>query len=102
MLYLKNQNSKDGLLEDALNSVLNGGIGSPTLDNIKDTITDDDIDVIQQWAIWYFTNYGEETLQHVKFTKEDKTLPIIDTKTVSTTANNMDDTKYDYCKYLYK
>jgi len=76
-LYLKNQmdeNQKDELLEKAFADILNDTTyeDRTTLDDIKARIKDDDIDVIQQWAIWYFTNNGEKTLQDIPFTNDDK------------------------------
>ena len=38
--------------EDAANGVT----PATTVDLVKEYLTDDDIEVIQQWAIWYFTN----------------------------------------------
>ena len=65
MLYLTGESSetdKTALLEAA-------GINA---DNWDFSLTDDDIGAIQQAAIWYFTNYGEENGKYDK-TSDDET-----------------------------
>ena len=54
-MYLRKQTPelKDEFLSRAFKPLLKSGT---TLDEIKATITDDDIEVVQQWAIWNFTN----------------------------------------------
>ena len=54
-MYLRKQTPelKDEFLSRAFKPLLQSGT---TLDEIKATITDDDIEVVQQWAIWNFTN----------------------------------------------
>ena len=56
-MYLRKQPDaqkyKDVFLSAAFKKYLDEGM---TLDEIKATITDDDIEVVQQWAIWNFTN----------------------------------------------
>lgn len=63
-IYLKKQDPsyKDSYIAKAFEELLeeetieNGYVKDTTVDTIKSILTDDDIDVIQQWAIWYFTN----------------------------------------------
>jgi uncharacterized repeat protein (TIGR01451 family) len=63
-IYLKKQNTsyKDAYIAKAFASLIaeqsteNNYAKPVTVDTIKSTLTDDDIDVVQQWAIWYFTN----------------------------------------------
>ena len=65
MLYLTGESSesdKTALLEAA-------GINA---DNWDFSLTDDDIGAVQQAAIWYFTNYGEENGEYDK-TSDDET-----------------------------
>ena len=65
MLYLTGESSesdKTALLEAA-------GINA---DNWEFSLTDDDIGAIQQVAIWYFTNYGEENGKY-DLTSKDET-----------------------------
>ena len=85
-MYLRKQmtaadraNYKNTLFKNAFSEELNSDSENAlTLDDIKAILTDDDIEVIQQWAIWYFTNYGEKTLQDVPFTNKNNTLPTVD------------------------
>ncbi len=63
-IYLKKQDTsyKDAYIAKAFADLLeeetveNGYVQTTTVDTIKSFLTDDDIDVVQQWAIWYFTN----------------------------------------------
>jgi uncharacterized repeat protein (TIGR01451 family) len=63
-IYLKKQNTsyKDTYIANAFASLIakesteNGYEKPTTVNTIKEVLTDDDIDVVQQWAIWYFTN----------------------------------------------
>ena len=54
-MYLRKQSpeQKDEFLSKAFKDLLDEGV---TLDEIKATLTDDDIEVVQQWAMWNFTN----------------------------------------------
>ena len=59
-MYLRKQApaQKDEFLKKAFKTMINDqGI---SLDEIKATLTDDDIEVIQQWAMWKFTNSDVE------------------------------------------
>ena len=63
-IYLMKQNTeyKTTYIQNAFadllaeESIENGYNPPLTVENIMTILTDDDIDVIQQWAIWYFTN----------------------------------------------
>ena len=75
----ESQNKKEALLNAA-------GIN---IDDYNKTLTDDDISVIQQVAIWYFTNYGEN---NGKFDKSNATMEqwlnyTLDGSTYDTLAN---------------
>lgn len=113
-LYLRKQMTaqqravlKDSLIKNAFQNLLNSEYEDrPTVDEIKSVLTDDDIEVIQQWAIWYFTNYGEKTLQDVPFTNADKTLPTIDLTNIQLNTDSMPNVpgnpRYEYCTMLYQ
>ena len=105
MLYLKDQTNVDDLLNKAFHDIMNDTSyeDTPTLETIKGKISDVDIDVIQQWAIWYFTNYGEKTLQNVSFTNDSKALPVIDLKQMAQDGTvSMSGDRKNYCNILYK
>ena len=62
-MYLRKQvaNYKDDLLEKAFAEKIksdkeNNVIPPTTIDLIKAYLTDDDIEVVQQWAMWFYTN----------------------------------------------
>ena len=58
-IYAKKLNTeyKDKLLSEAFKDELDEEVEPPTtLELIKTILTDDDIEVVQQWAVWYFTN----------------------------------------------
>lgn len=63
-IYLMKQNTeyKTTFIQNAFADLLaeeslENGYNPPlTVENIMTILTDDDIDVLQQWAIWYFTN----------------------------------------------
>ena len=64
-MYLRKQNPeyKDEFLAKAFADKIEAeknNIPPTTVDLIKSKLTDDDIDVVQQWAIWYFTNRNTE------------------------------------------
>jgi uncharacterized repeat protein (TIGR01451 family) len=64
-MYLRHQEPsyKDEFLANAFAETIENeknSIPPTTVDLIKSKITDDDIDVVQQWAIWYFTNRSTE------------------------------------------
>ncbi len=61
--YLRHQNPeyKDIFLAAAFDEkikqdAIDGVVPPTTVDLIKSLLTDDDIDVVQQWAMWHFTN----------------------------------------------
>ena len=64
IIYLMKQNTsyKTEFIETAFADLLaeettaNGYVTDTTAEDIMTYLTDDDIDVIQQWAMWYFTN----------------------------------------------
>ena len=99
---------KDALLTAAFAEILNDTTyeDSTTLQDIKTKITDDDIEVIQQWAIWYFTNNGEKTLQDVDFVQTDSNgklvLPNIDLTTITLSTDSMDSTRKAWLTTLYQ
>ena len=64
-IYLEKQQPelKDAFLEKAFAELIaeEADVTPPTtVEFIKERLTDDDIDVVQQWAIWYFTNGSNE------------------------------------------
>ncbi len=93
---------KDALINNAFSDLLNAPYeDKTTIDDIKSTITDDDIEVIQQWAIWYFGNPNKKTLQDVMIEKDK--LPTIDLKKpLESTPDNMEPTRYEWLTKLYQ
>lgn len=77
------------------------------LDVVKALLTDDDIDVVQQYAIWYFTNndsseFSETTLPSVRlsrFNLEEEGFPEEEGSYRDFTGNNY---RYDMANYLYQ
>lgn len=64
-IYLEKQQPelKDAFLAKAFADLIaeEADVTPPTtVEFIKERLTDDDIDVVQQWAIWYFTNGNNE------------------------------------------
>ena len=60
-IYVKNQQAdrKDAFLAEAFADLIaeEADVTPPTtVEFIKERLTDDDIEVVQQWAMWYFTN----------------------------------------------
>ncbi len=97
---------KNAILENAFADLLNANYeDKTTVDDLKAVITDDDIEVMQQWAIWYFANPNKQTLQGVKVEKE---LPVIDLTKIDITAgsgfltDSMVDTRYNWLNTLYQ
>ena len=77
-LYLEKQSpeAKDMILKAYTEYLNDNGIEDITFEEVKALLTDDDIDVAQQYAIWHFTNgdeinYEEETLYSIDLTTED-------------------------------
>lgn len=96
---------KDTLMRNAFKDLLNAGYEDSTdVDGLKSVITDDDIEVVQQWAIWYFANPNKETMQHIKI-EQDK-LPVIDlTTAMGTSPDSMADkdlARYEWLTILYR
>lgn len=120
-LYLNKQMSeeqreeqRDQLLENAFSDLLNDTTVEDvtTLEDIKDKVNDDDIEMIQQWAIWYFTNNKENnntTVQEVPIINKDQggkpVLPLIDSTKLPYNEENldaMDGDKYKLLTILYQ
>lgn len=94
---------KDAIIESAFADLLSATYEDrTTVDDIKAVVTDDDIEVVQQWAIWYFTNYGEKTIQNVPFTNDSKTLPTIDLTNITGKKDSMDNVRRDWLNTLYQ
>ena len=77
-------------------------------DSLKKELTDDDIDVVQQMALWYFTNTKSDEnsgIYHVDFDGEPsfQSISIAD-KTVGsyTTMEDVNQTRYDAMEKLYQ
>ena len=87
--------------EDLLNA---SGMG----DSLKQELTDDDIDVVQQMALWYFTNTKSDEnsdIYHVDFAGEPSFQPVaIAEKGVGsyTTIEDVNQTRADAMKKLYQ
>ncbi len=92
---------KDAIIRNAFSDVLNSTYeDSTSIDDIKAVITDDDIEVIQQWAIWYFANPNKKTLQNI--TIEADKLPVIDLTTITQDTDSMETTRYEWLNILYR
>lgn len=70
-IYLEKQQPelKDAFLTKAFANLIEEESDSTpptTVEFIKERLTDDDIDVVQQWAIWYFTNGSNEENAYYK------------------------------------
>lgn len=111
MTASQRKEQKDALIKNAFKGVLenNEVEDETTVDDIKAIITDDDIEVIQQWAIWYFTNNGANTTQGVPFTNTNNTLPNIDLRKLQITsegneeqADSMDPKRKAWLEILYQ
>lgn len=116
-MYLRKQmtaeqraEQKDALIKAAFASELNSAYeDGTTINDIKARITDDDIEVIQQWAIWYFANPNKETMNDVKV--EENKLPVIDltylkpsapNELVTDSMDSIDGTRYNWLTALYR
>ncbi len=80
-----------------------------TIDTIKEKLTDDDIDVVQQWAVWYFTNsqeLGGSTNQYRKaiydsFATVTLNNLVGDIPGFTTGTTDMDHIRQEYMQELY-
>ena len=125
-LYAKKLDTsyKDTLIENAFANIFDDEIDPPVnVEFVKEYLTDDDIDVIQQWAIWYFTNgsnnsninykqkydrnkYSKDSednvieLPSIELTKivgiDDDNHPITDTQNLSSIRKKYADILYNY------
>ena len=97
---------KDNLIQNAFQDVLNSPYEDrTTIEDIKSRLTDDDIEVIQQWAIWYFANPNKKTMQNIAI--EENKLPLIDltSKTTGRTDSMPSGTgspRYEWSTILYQ
>lgn len=75
-----------------------------TVQMIKETLTDDDIEVIQQWAIWYFTN-GSNEGTNKQYKSVYDSLGNIEVRLIAgdekQDLQTINSTRYDYAKILY-
>lgn len=113
-MYLRKQMSEDArteqlnsLLSNACADLLNAGYEEiSSVEDIKELINEDDIEIVQQWAIWYFTNHGEATLQDIDIVQKDSkgnvTLPMLDVTKLLAEYDSMANNKYQILNYLYR
>ncbi len=111
-MYLRKQmtaeqraTQKNAIIENAFADELNSNYeDKTTVDDIKAVLTDDDIEVIQQWAIWYFANPNKQTVQKVPVEKDK--LPVIDLTNIDLRTDSMsvknDGTRYKWLTTLYQ
>ncbi len=113
-IYLLNQEStKEEFLKRAFADYFakeeeEGTEPRTTVEMIKQKLTDDDIDVIQQWAIWYFTNGTE--IYHTTETDRDEAYNTLGSITYNnlvsipgfSTGNDIDKIRQTYMQELYK
>lgn len=105
-MYLKKQTpmQKDTYLQKAF-----ADYEDWDLDTVKAILTDDDIDVVQQYAIWYFTNnddskFNVETLPAVRvagINQDDLTIDINDTKSYKDIDEKYS-SRQDMANHLYQ
>ena len=96
---------KDDYLAKAFN-----GYTNYTMDVIKATLTDDDIDVVQQYAMWYFTNrdsseFNVTTYPSVDLTKYEVVAVNGGTQTIESTQSYSDwgyPLRQEFADTLYK
>ncbi len=100
-MYLSKQTpeQKDDYLSKAFAISIENGIY--TLETIKALLTDDDIDVVQQYAIWYFTNgdvdkYDVENLPAIELTKYEIEMTEDGVQTKETTGSYGDFTPSNF------
>ena len=116
VIYLMKQNTsyKTEFIETAFADLLeeettsNGYVTDTTAEDIMTYLTDDDIDVLQQWAIWYFTNGSNSENSYynslfaalgtisVKYVTYDQS-----TGSVGTETDELSGTRLEYAKILY-
>ncbi len=111
-LYAKKLDStyKDTYIAEAFKEEIADEETTPptTVELIKTILTDDDIEVVQQWAIWYFTNSEvaepDEAENEYRNPKYDD-LGNIEVKklSVETTSNkeDLDEDRQEYAQILY-
>ena len=120
-LYLNKQlpetqreNQRKMILNAAFQSIIENTefADRTTLEDIEAKINEDDIEIIQQWAIWYFTNHGDKTHQEIPIVNEkdgQPVLPVIDYARLPQLIENdgdsmqtSDPTKYEWITILYQ
>ena len=77
-----------------------------TVDNIMSELSDNDIDVVQQWAIWHFTNGSNSSNDwyNSRYTDLDKitlSSPVLSGGSLSFEETDIDGTRLTYMKTLY-
>lgn len=114
-MYLRKQMNEEQreeeltlLLENACQDILNGGYSDiESVEDLIDLINEDDIEIMQQWAIWYFTNYGEKTIQGIDIVQQNQSgnvmLPMLEVAGLTLdNYDTMNPTKKDILNHLYQ
>ncbi len=91
--------------DEYLSKAFEGYDGSD-LDTVKALLTDDDIDVVQQFAIWYFTNndtdkFNVDTLPSVTLSKIDPASPTPENKSYNDLGSEYAE-RQNMADYLFK
>ena len=114
-MYLYKQMSssdKTALFNKAFSNMMEEGNSeyddTVTVSDIINLVDDDAIEVVQQWAIWYFTNRDDNTIQGIPILNTDTTtskatLPLMKQQTVEESSlDNMNTTKLKWMNVLYQ
>lgn len=110
-VYLEKQQPelKDAYLEKAFAELIEeeADVEPPTtVEFIKERLTDDDIDVVQQWAIWYFTNGSNSENEYYDalysaFGQMSVTYETLENGEIVEKTEDLDSTRQRYAAELY-
>ena len=73
-----------------------------TADFIKQFLTDDDIEVVQQWAIWYFTNGSNTSNEFYRSVYAGTTLPSVKITNALGNTQDLSTIRQQYAGILYQ
>lgn len=96
---------KDALFKIVFDELVRNGYEDiDSANDIEDFLDDDDIEVIQQWAIWYFANPNKKTIEGQEVPIEKDKLPTIMLTSIFGDVDNLDAAgpRYKALTALYK
>ena len=106
-IYLMSESSsyKTEFIQNAFADLISAEEGL-TIDDIMEELSDNDIDVIQQWAIWYFTNGSNENNDWYdsRYANLDTIIlsyPVLSGGTLSFEETEIDGSRLLYMQTLY-